>query len=101
MFKAVILASAIAATSANLALAGGNPAPGPVSEAGTILGTTSVASANQAIAAAGVTGATTLTGTTATVTRTPSGDIIVSTDTGTSFTLSAGYVAQLILNYFS
>ena len=100
MFKAIILASAVSVASANLAFAGGHPSPGPVSEAGIVLGTTSVAMANKAIAQFNLPGAVTLTGTNATVTRTPTGDIVVSSNTGATYRVSAGYVAQLILAYF-
>jgi hypothetical protein len=101
MFKALILASSFALVSPNLALAGGNPSPGAVSEGATILGAVNVATANQAIASVGLGGAMTLTGSTATITRSPSGDITVTSDTGSSFTVSAGFVAQLLLAYFT
>lgn len=101
MIKVIAVAAALSIGSGGLAMAGGDPSPGPASETAVILGTVSVASANQAIAAVGLGGPTTLSGSTATVTRTPAGDITVSSDGGQTFTVAAGFVAQLILAYFS
>lgn len=101
MLKILFVASALTLACTNLASAGGDPSPGAVSESATILGTVNVAAANSAIASVGLGGGTTLTGTTATVTRTPAGDIVVTSDTGSTFTVLAGYLAQLILAYFT
>ncbi len=102
MLKSILVASALTFASANVGLAGGDPTPGsPASPAGLILGVVNVAAANNAIAAVGLGTGATLTGTSATVTRTPTGNIIVTSDTGSVFTVSAGFVAQLILAYFT
>lgn len=101
MFKALIIASSLTFVSSHVAFAGGNPSPGAVSEAGTILGSVNVATANQALNSVGLGGATTLTGSTATVTRLPNGDVTVTSDSGSIFTVSAGWVARLILSYFT
>jgi len=101
MLKSILVASALTLASANFAVAGGDPSPGAVSPSGTILGTVSVASANQAIAAVGLGDGQTLRGTTATVSRTPTGDMVVTTDGGGQFIVQAGFVAQLILAYFT
>lgn len=104
MIKVLAVAAALSVGSVGLATAGGDPSPGAVSENAVVLGTVSVATANQAIAAVAAAtggGGVTLSGTTATVTQTPAGDITVSTDAGQSFTVSAGFVSQLLLAYFT
>jgi hypothetical protein len=101
MFKILAITAALSIASVGLANAGGDPSPGAVSENAVILGTVSVASANAAIAAVGLGSGATLRGTSATVTRTPTGAIVVTTDAGQSFTVQGGFVAQLILAYFT
>lgn len=101
MLKSLLISSVLALASASFANAGGDPSPGPASENAVVLGTVSVGTANQAIASVGLSGAVTLTGTTATVTRAATGDISVTSDSGSTFTVSAGFVAQLILSYFN
>lgn len=101
MLKTLLVVSVLTLISTNLASAGGNPSPGSVSEAGTILGTVSVATANNAIAAVGFGGEITLTGRTATVRRSQAGDITVTSEDGSTFRVSAGFVARLILAYFT
>lgn len=96
MFKTFLVASALTLATANLAIAGGATTQGSVSEAGIVLGSVSVSQFNSL--APTIAGAT-LTGTTATVTVASNGDVTIRTDTGATFTIAAGFVANLLASY--